>query len=288
MMLARRHRDVSAFVRSLHFNYSVRFHAGILLAAATLAGLLASKAMLWMGVESPVLRYPIAVAAGYGFFLVFIDWWLHYIGIKRTALDDIPDPSFMPSHHAPGGVDSLPTPPRFDAGGGTFDGGGASVGWDDAAGSAVQTKAEIALRAKASAVHIALETKANAAAGIGEAAASSGMEGAASGASALGELAFPVLVIAVVAGLFIAAGGWVVVSTPAMLVETAVDVAVISGLIRSVAPTRDATWFDALLARTFFKVAALVGASFVIGLALRFVDPTANTVGQLVSHWMQR
>ena len=275
MRLTRRHRDIPGFVNSLNLHYSVRAHAGILLAASTLAGLLLSRLLLWMGMETPFLRFPIAVVAAYGFFLLFVEWWLHYIGIKRTVVDDAPDVSGFigPGPHSTPGVpaDSLM------GGGGSFDGGGASAGFDDPGASQLASaKAEIALRGKASALHIGLEAKAQAGASVGD---------LASGAAGLGELAFPLVLLAVLVGFAVAAG-WIITVTPSVLVETAVEVAVASGLIRSVSRTRDPFWFESLFSRTIWKALALAVSALFIGFAVRLVDPSADTIGEAVARLM--
>jgi hypothetical protein len=274
MMLAR-HRDVPAFVRSLRLNYSVRLHAAILLAAATLLGLLVSRLLLWMGMETPFLRFPIAVVVAYGFFLVLVDWWLHYVGVKRATEDVIQDPGVYPSEGRHDGAAA----DHVAGKGGTFDGGGASGGFDEP-GDAAQlaaVKAEASLRTKGAAVHAGLEAKAQAGAGAAD---------IASGAAGLGELAFPIFVIVAVLVLFAGAGGWIAAATPAVLVETAVEVAVASGMIRSMAPTRSSTWFASLCSRTAWKAFALAVAALFIGFAVRMVDPSADTIGEAVARLM--
>jgi uncharacterized membrane protein YgcG len=284
-MLVRRHPDVPAFVRSLHLHYSIRLHAAILLVAAALAGLLLSLLLRWIGMSTPLLRFPIAVVAAYAFFLVLVDWWLHYLGLKRAAVDDVPDPGVYPSGSSPAHADG-PAVAGVNGGGGEFDGGGASAGFDDGGSSqVVAAKAEVAARGKMAVAHAALETKAQAGMAAGEAAASSSVSAGdiASGAAGFGELALPVLVLVAVAGLFAAAGGWVIATTPAMLVETAVEVAIASGLIRSISRTRGSSWFASLFERSFGKALALAAMAFVLGLAVRWIDPSANTIGQAVA-----
>ena len=160
-MLVRRHADTLAFVRSLELHYSVRLHAAILLAAATLAGLLVSWLLLWMGLEAPFLRFPFAVVAGYGIFLVLVDVWLAYLGIKRSEAD-VADPGTYPGEGGQAGEPAAPSE-GFSGGGGTFDGGGASASFESPAGQAAALKGEAALRAKGAAGYAALETKGTAA-----------------------------------------------------------------------------------------------------------------------------
>ena len=67
----------------------------VLLAAATLAGLMVSWLLLWLGLEAPFLRFPIAVLSGYAFFLLLVDIWLAYLGIKRSEAE-VSDPGGYP------------------------------------------------------------------------------------------------------------------------------------------------------------------------------------------------
>ncbi|MGZ5033247.1 MAG: hypothetical protein ACXWAC_08615 [Usitatibacter sp.] len=275
-MLIRRHRDLPSFVRSLHLHYSVRLHAAILLISASLAGLLVSRLLLWMGLEAPFLRFPIAVVISYGLFLLFVDWWLRYIGIKRVAVDDVPDPGSFPSSFEGGHGSAGET---VTGGGGSFDGGGASSGFDpEAGGQAAALKGEAVLRAKGSAIHLGLEAKAQGGLSAGD---------ALSGAAGAGEF-IPILLLITVLAAFAGAAGWIIASTPMVLIETAVEVAVASGLIRSMSRSREATWFESLFSRTIWKVAALAGAAILLGIAVRMVDPGADTIGEGVARVMGR
>jgi uncharacterized membrane protein YgcG len=273
-MLVRRHRDVPGFVRSLELHHSVRLHAAVLLAAAALAGFLLSRLLLWMGMETPLLRFPVAVVAGYGIFLILVDWWLHYIGVKRAAVDDAPDPGFYPS----GGSHSDAVE-HFAGSGGQFDGGGASAGFDEGgSGQLAATKAEVALRGKASAIHIGLEAKAQAGASMAD---------VASGAAGAGEFAVPLFAIVAVLAVF-GAWGWAIAATPSVLIETAIEVAVASGLIRSMSRTRSSTWFESLFSRTIAKALLLALSALLIGFAVRMVDPSADTLGEAVARLLSR
>lgn len=278
-MLVKRHADTLSFVQSLERSHSVRWHAAVLLAAATLAGLLASWVLRWMGLEAPYARFPIAVLAGYAIFLVLVDLWLAYIGIKRSEAQ-VEDPGVYPGDGGGASEGAARAGESFSGGGGTFDGGGASAGFDTPAGQAAAMKGEAVLRAKGAAGYAALETKAQAGA-TGLSAAD-----AAGGLAAAGEF-FPIVILLAIVGLFVAAVGWTVALTPMVLVETAVEVAVASGLIRSMARTKSPTWFASLLDRTAWKAVALVALAVVLGIIVRLIDPSADTIGEAVAHLMK-
>jgi uncharacterized membrane protein YecN with MAPEG domain len=274
-VLIRRHADTLSFVRSLELHYSVRFHAAVLLVAATSAGLLVSWLLRTIGMEAPWLRFPIAVLAGYLLFLWFVDLWLAYIGLKRNPADgDISLDGPLEYSGGAGGEGCAVEPvSAFRGEGGTFDGGGANASFD--VGSA---KAEAGMRAKSAAVHAGFESKVNAGLAVDDAV------GAAAGAAEF----FPIAVLVLVVGVIFAAVGWTVTMTPMLLVETAVEVAVASGLIRSTGKWRGSRWLDTLLDRTVWKAAGLAVAALALGVLVRRVDPTADTLGQAVAHWMAR
>lgn len=290
MMLVRRHADALSFAASLQLHYSVRVHAAVLLAAAALGGLLVSFILLLLGLEAPFLRFPIAVLAAYGLFLLFVDWWLAYIGIKQSEAE-LPDPSSLPGGSG-GSSEPSCAAPEVVGRGGTFDGGGASGGWDAETGANVAAaKGHVAVRAKAAAAHASLESKAQA--GVvtsevasGAAEAGSGVAEVAAGAGeALGAIEFfPVLILFALVAAFIGVVGWPIVSAPAVMIETAVDVAVASGLIRSMARKRSSTWFMALVDRTLWKAVLLVAVAVALGIIVRMIDPSADTIGQAVAH----
>ena len=69
----RRCLSVEADLRSKSFP---RLQMLLLVALTGAFGLLASFSMLRLGLDSMALRYPLALAAAYGFFLVLIWLWL--------------------------------------------------------------------------------------------------------------------------------------------------------------------------------------------------------------------
>lgn len=296
-MKLRRYADIADFVASLRLHHAVGLHAAILLAAAALAGLLVSKLLLMAGLEVPWLRFPIAVVAAYGLFLLMVQWWLSFIGLHRDAalpegIDLVPLPD-----GAGGGEACAAASKPFATGGGTFDGGGASGGWDGSGKatewktSAASAKGELAIRGKGGAAYAGLEAKAQgvasgaeagASAALGEAGASAALGEAGGLLAGLAELAWPLVILAAVVAAFLAASGWFVTLGPVLLVETAVEVAIASGLIRSVARRRDGEWLSSLFSRTAWKATGLAIGAVLFGVAVRMVDPAADTLGQAI------
>jgi len=281
--LIRRHEDARAFVTSLELNHSVRLHAALLLFAASFAGLMFSKVLLWSGLETPLLRFPVAVVLAYLVFIVLVNWWLYYLGLRRNAIDDAPDPGDV--YSGGGSSDGAgPTGDSIAGKGGTFDGGGASGGWD-AGAETTGAKVQAGLRVKGHATNAGFEAKGHAAGAALETKAGA-FDLAAEAAGGFGEF-FPVLaLIAIVVG-FVALLGWTMAVTPMVLIEIAIEAAIAAGLIRSTARTRAEGWFIALFERTVWKVAAVAAIAFLLGLAVRAVAPDADTIGEAVAHLMR-
>ena len=270
-MLLRRHADTLSFVRSLELHHSVNWHAAVLLVSAALSGLLFSWILLRLGLEAPWLRFPIAVVAAYGLFLLFVYWWLCYIGIKRNEVSDGPQ-DFPVGGEGESGEGAC-VAEGVSGGGGSFDGGGASASFE-----AVGAKGEVAVRGSSLAARAGSVDPNIAAVGADD------VLGAAAGAVEF----FPVAVlVAVVVGV-VAAIGWTVMLTPALLVEIAVEVAVAAGLVRGVARSRARDWLETAFERTAGKAVALALVALLLGAVVRWIDPSADTVGQAIAHLTAR
>jgi len=68
--------------------FFVRFHISLILAFAFTAGLLATKGFLALGLETMHWRWPLALLAAYGAFLLGVRVWLSYVGLGRYLDDD--------------------------------------------------------------------------------------------------------------------------------------------------------------------------------------------------------
>jgi hypothetical protein len=114
------------FVNMLKKRFSLRLHMTLILLATSMAGVLASKAMLLVGLRNVAVRYPMTVLLAYLVFFAAIKIWL-------WLMTDAPVTS---SCDAGDGIMSnidIPVPstggagPSFFGGGGSFDGGGAGA-----------------------------------------------------------------------------------------------------------------------------------------------------------------
>lgn len=65
---------------ALHSRFWLRFHTSILLLWTFCAGLLTTKGLFALGMQSMFWRYTIAIVVAYGAFLLGVRLWLHYVG----------------------------------------------------------------------------------------------------------------------------------------------------------------------------------------------------------------
>lgn len=267
--LIRGHRDRASFVRALHLYYSPRLHAAVLLTSAVLLGWLTSKALLALGLTAPWARFPLAVLIAYLLFLVLVEIWLVFLGLKRHDGDG--------NFDGPYGGESKDSTAPFEGAGGEFDGGGASADFDTADEVAVASG-----RVAHAATRVGGEGKIQASTHAGDFAGH-----AAEAATGLAEF-FPLAVLVFVLGLLAAAVGWIVTSTPIFMVEVALEAAIAAGLIRGVARRRDALWYPALFERSVGKAVLLLVLAFLLGIAVRWIDPGADTVGQAIAHLLEK
>ena len=127
--------------RAIVARYSVRLHLSMILAACFAAGMIVSRLLLGIGIESMLVRYPVALLAAYATFLLGIRLWLVYTGYGTGSgapanarkssgsgfdLGNLGFPNIGKSGGGTGGS-------VFRGGGGSFGGGGASAQFADVA-----------------------------------------------------------------------------------------------------------------------------------------------------------
>jgi hypothetical protein len=71
------------YQRRLAHDYFVRIHMSLILVAVTFSGVLTSKVLLELGVRSLRLRFPLAVLASYGVFLLLVRIWIWYVSFRQ-------------------------------------------------------------------------------------------------------------------------------------------------------------------------------------------------------------
>lgn len=211
-------------------------------------GLLASFTMLQFGVDSMVLRYPLALACAYLFFLFLIWLWL------RTNAEDYVDAADL--------TDLIPRPHRTDCspdfssgGGGDFGGGGASGTFD---GSTLPVEG-----ADSSPLAAMRETV-----------------GAAADAD---ELVIPLVAIVLAIGIAVASL-YVVYIAPLLFAEVMMDGALSYVLFRHLRGQDPQHWLSSAFHRTVWPFTATAVFLVAVGAAMAAYAPGAKSVGQVVKH----
>lgn len=108
----------------LEKRYSPRLHMALILTASGFISMVVSWALLTFGVESMLLRYPVAISASYGMFLFGVWVWLRLMGLRESlGILDASGPEIRGEYNA------RIVLAEHRGGGGAFDGGGASAAW---------------------------------------------------------------------------------------------------------------------------------------------------------------
>jgi hypothetical protein len=231
-----------------------RLHMVLILALAAVGAFLTSASLVALGSTSMGLRYALAVVGGYLFFLLFVRVWIAYqtrnwaFGRrKREERRDPIDPSDLnlPDLSALGDLASS-AGGGFSGGGGAFGGGGASGSFGD--GSVTEGSSSNALDAVSG--------------GDGEG------------------IAIVIAVVALLGGLF--ALGFVVYSSPILLAEVLLDVAVVGALYRKNQRHERGHWAAGVLGRTYKPALVLAVFAAIFGLAIQSLAPEQHTLGAVL------
>lgn len=228
----------------------------LILLATTMAGVLASKGMLAVGLHNAALRYPITVLFAYLIFFSAIKIWL-------WLMTDAPVSSSRDTGRgSSGGIDV----PFFSGGsgpggGGTFDGGGASADFGD--------------------------TLADMASGVGDSVGDAGgvagdvLGGAGDVVSgALDDEGGVLLVIvlgllAVLLFSVVGAGVFLIWQAPAILAEAAFNAVLATTLIRSTRKMKEPDWIGSVFKATWKPFAVVLLLAVVAGWAMHHYFPEA-------------
>jgi hypothetical protein len=261
--------------RRLVQRFYTRFHMSLILASSGLVAMLASAALLQVGVTAMLVRYPIAVAAAYATFLGGVWLWLRYAGVapqeqgsigrslaKNAEVPDIPLGGGSGGSGGPGGG-------AFSGKGGSFDGGGASGSW--AAG------------ARTPAMGANLQSQ-SLAAGASDVSAGGGSGSSLPDLGDLGDLGgddlgLVILAIALIAAIVLSSG-YLVWMAPDILTEAAFGAMLAGGLARRSRREDAGGWVSGVVRKTWWSFAiVLVLAVAFAGYSARH-HPTAHTFRQ--------
>ena len=214
-------------------------------------GLVSSFILLQLGMNSMVLRYPIALSLAYAFFLALIWLWLRR---NNADFDDLPDL---------GGLDPAPAGPTENLDvigdhGGQFGGGGASSSFD--AGAVL---ADEAMSAPLKAV-----------------------KGVADHVPDVDELGIPLMIIALAVGLSVASL-YVIHVAPALFAEAIVDGALSYALLRRLKKQESRHWLSGTVRHTALPFVATAIFLTVLAAGMTAYTPGAHSIGEVFERTRQ-
>ena len=260
----------------LSHRYFIRVHMAIMLSLVVLAGLMASRAMLFMGMRAMVFRYPLAVAASYAVFFFLIMLWISYVGRVSASRRSGKSSSFDGGDVTSGGAFDISggsakgASGLFKGGGGGGFGGGGSSGSFEGEG--------VADMRPSMAVAVAAQPQTSAAPSHGGSSSSSSFGGLDIDGDGLILLVLFVLLVVGILGV----GAYVVYQAPAILSEAAFQAVLVPGLVKTSRNAHDTCWEKTVLKATLFPVAIVLVLAILFGYEANKRCPGAATVRQVM------
>lgn len=263
---SRPNSDVSARKRLagwLEKRFLVRFHVLLILVISFAVGLLTTRLLLHFGLETMHWRWPLALLAAYGAFLLALRVWLSYVGLgryldDRSSLDlDLPDVGFSPSGGATGGGaggsgwvgDAIES-----AGGGRFGGAGASGDFSGLVGDGSGSSSGISLP------NIELPD-------VGD------------------DGCLPAIILGIILALMAAVFGvgiYLVWQAPLMLAEVAFEAALAGGLVRSARKVSNPGWVGGALGASWKQFALVLLFTVAAAILAEKYAPEAHSLPQAI------
>ncbi len=207
----------------------------LILSATTATGLLSSHALLSLGVDNLVIRYPVTVLIAYLCFFLFIKLWLWYITDTDSSQQNNPLDAVdvIPNINMSGGSGNVIS--SSSGGGGTFGGGGARGTYDNM---------DALVREPISVIN----------SGSGDSSSSS-LDGV---DIDVGDGVMPLVILGVILAVVFGAGAYLVYDAPVILSEAAFEFFLAAGLIKPVKRLDDPDWMGTVLRTTWIPFAAVL------------------------------
>ena len=238
----------AAFTAWIAGHFFLRFHMTLILGVTFLAGLAVTKLFLDTGNTNLALRYGVSVAASYAVFLLLINLWLWYVGVRgegdESTAGDVVDAIDL-THDLGSVFPSRVSANAFDAGGGSFGGGGSSGSFGEAAADGV-----------------------------------SGMVGDAD------EGGCAIVVVLLIAALVLTvgvAGAYLIWAAPGILAEAAFEAFLASALIPGARRSEAQGWLHGTVRATALPFTVMMIAAVGFGWAARDLCPEARRMADVVA-----
>lgn len=244
------------FVTALRKRFSLRLHMSLILLATSMAGVLASKLLLTLGLHNVALRYPITVFFAYLVFFVTIKVWLWLVTDAPVRVGNFAANNLLGNLDFPlpgGGSGSS----LAGGGGGSFGGGGAS-------GDFAANLGEVG------------SGGGNALGGVGEVVGDA-VGGALDDEGGLA-LVIVITLLAVLLLSVLGVGIFLVWQGPAILAEAAFDSVLAASLVRSTKRMKEPDWLGSVFQATWKPFALVFTLSLVTGSVMHHYLPQATRV----------
>ena len=274
------HAPRGRIAAALHSRFALRFHTTILLLWCFSAGLLTTKGLFALGMQSMFLRYTMAIVVAYGAFLLGVRLWLAYVGAgaarnvnrarSTNRIDgspDIPDLSF------PGGG----SPGPFSGGGGSSGGGGASGSFDG--GAAPQPNQLVADIANTSVSSGGGGGDSSVFGDVGKVGDVVGDLGGGDEGGCL--IAFALMIVVGLIALAIGGAVFVISMGPEILIDTAFSALLAGGLIKSTKADSDPDWIGSVLRATWIPFGIVLVMMWIFAGIAAVLTPQAHTFGEV-------
>lgn len=252
-MSGRRERWIARLRHRLERDGTPRFDMFLITLLTGGIGFLVSATLLAVGVDAMPIRYAIAFAFAYLFFLALLRLWLRYRQGFDAGAQDAYDAADLVGEIAGDLADLAGGEPAHAGdpfgGGGSFGGGGASAAYGDGAGR------------------------------------TSAVGGSKGEGPSLFDADEGILVVALVAAAaaLLLASFWIVWSAPALFAELALDAFFVGGLYHRLRRGDSSAWFGTALKRTALPF-LFTGALFVFaGWLAQEKYPGARSIGEVVN-----
>ena len=244
--------------RSLTARFWLRFHASLIVAGTFAAGFMTNALLLQWPVHGVLLRWTIAVLAGYAMFFVLVRLWLAYVGAKPWQDDGSWIQVGVPDASPSGG---------YAGQGGTSGGGGASGAWSDVAPRSLAMQDVVPIRAASDVP--SRDASSSWDVGLGDVDAGDGTL-----LVVLGLVALALVTALVGSAIHLI---WI---APSMLVDAAFGAMLAAGAIPGIRRLREEGWSGAVFRRTRLALAGVLAVVWVAGLLFMHYFPGLRTLGE--------
>jgi hypothetical protein len=301
--------DPERLKRAISRRFAVRLHVALILGGCVLVALAVSKMLLMSGVDSMLLRYPLALCAGYGAFLVGVRLWLHFAGFDGDASAEARGGGRVRGGSALDGLD-LPVGGGsgggsgsssgggsvFRGGGGGFGGGGASSSFGegslsggsmggpgssafgfvsgDAAGSAGDGAGSVAPSGGSSSGGFSLKGLFGGGRGGGS--------GGGGGGGDLGDGIWVLVALVALAAAMFGAFAWLIYAAPTILADAAFSALLSAGLARKTHAMTSGSWVGSVIGHTWLAFAVVLALTLTFGWLAHKHNPDARTMAEVI------